>query len=123
MIIDIKKMYRTRDGREAVIYSLNGRNSQQPVIGAIRINRGGEGWTTQEWSTDGRWSFESGLAHEYDLVEYKGPVITKRYLPVKNLYGSSYDSLEAAKFFDCPILELTYADSDFKSVRKVKHGS
>lgn len=67
-MIDPKKTYRTRDGREVRIYAVDGCNDY-PVHGAI-LNE--YGWVVTTWRKDGR-SFRSGNGRDepYDLIEVK----------------------------------------------------
>ena len=48
-MIDIKKKYRTRDGREARIYATDG-SGHNPVHGAVK---GSEGWGFMQWKSCG----------------------------------------------------------------------
>ena len=64
-MIDPKKTYRTRDGREVRIYAVDGLNGCR-VHGAIRHPE--YGWEHRAWFTDGRmYSYPS----DSDLIEVK----------------------------------------------------
>jgi len=64
MTIDMKKQYRTRDGREVRIYAVDG-GGYKTVHGAIL--HPGEGWMGHWWGTDGT----DGGTHDKDLVEVR----------------------------------------------------
>ena len=65
-MIDPKKTYKTRDGREVRIYAVDGRNGHR-IHGAIYDGKA-HGWLHRAWFTDGR-------MHSYptdcDLIEVK----------------------------------------------------
>jgi hypothetical protein len=62
-MIDPKKKYTTRDGREVRIYAVDGEANQieHPIHGAFKNDRGG--WVQQGWFRDGK----KYIAHENDL--------------------------------------------------------
>jgi hypothetical protein len=62
-MIDPKKKYQTRDGREVRIYAVDGEANQieHPIHGAFKNDRGG--WVQQGWFRDGK----KYIAHENDL--------------------------------------------------------
>ena len=64
-MIDPKKQYRTRDGREVRIYAVDG-GGHRPIHGAILEN--GE-WLTERWSAGGEWAPQDCAASPYDLIE------------------------------------------------------
>ena len=64
-MIDPKKTYRTRDGREVRIYAVDG-ECHEPVHGALK-NYSGE-WLQAAWLKDGTNIYRSGDA---DLIEVK----------------------------------------------------
>jgi hypothetical protein len=66
-MIDPKKQYRTRDGREVRIYAVDG-GGAKPVHGAIRYN---ELWDFHCWSSLGYWALVSGAETPLDLIEVK----------------------------------------------------
>jgi hypothetical protein len=66
-MIDPKKQYRTRDGREVRIYAVDG-GGAKPVHGAIRNN---ELWDFHCWSSLGYWALVSGAETPLDLIEVK----------------------------------------------------
>jgi hypothetical protein len=63
-MIDPKKQYKTRDGREVRIYAVDG-EGQYPIHGAIREPCG---WVSAKWTRDGSW-----VSHKTttDLIEVK----------------------------------------------------
>ena len=78
-MIDPKKQYRTRDGREVRIYAVDGGGSK-PVHGAVRQ---GEVWGQEKWSMSGEWAPDDMAACLWDLIEVKPRIKTKAWL---NLY-------------------------------------
>jgi hypothetical protein len=70
-MIDINKTYRTRDGREVRIYSVDA-GGQYPVHGAIKVRD--DIWKTVSWTKKGTFSaapMNNALRTEDDLVEVK----------------------------------------------------
>lgn len=63
-MIDPKKTYRTRDGREVRIYAVDC-GGQMPVHGAIKRNGV---WVVRAWTKEGRWSMCDSIN---DLIEVK----------------------------------------------------
>jgi hypothetical protein len=63
-MIDINKKYRTRDGREARIYALNG-GGMHSVHGSVLMN---DGWRSCTWLFDGRITCADSCG---DLIEVK----------------------------------------------------
>ena len=61
-MIDPKKIYRTRDGREVRIYAVDG-GGHKPIHGAIRE---GDGWVAASWLHGGE-----GALHINSLIEVK----------------------------------------------------
>lgn len=80
MAIELGKTYRTRDGREAIVYATNGAGDY-PVHGAHMTV---DGWHIAVWTADG-FQFLSRNQHDLDLIEVKPRI--KRELWV-NLYPS-----------------------------------
>jgi len=70
-MIDPKKQFRTRDGREARIYAVDGKGPSSVVHGAVNA---GDGWVPLSWHADGRYNTQTGMA---DLIEVK-PRIKRR---------------------------------------------
>ena len=66
-MIDIKKQYRTRDGREVRIYATDG-SGRNPVHGSIKEE---DGWIYNVWPKSGRYSEDDDEEHRIDLVEIK----------------------------------------------------
>lgn len=64
-MIDIKKQYRTRDGREVRIYATDGKGPASVVHGAINYN---DGWVQHTWFADGMYHYTSSCR---DLIEVK----------------------------------------------------
>jgi hypothetical protein len=64
-MIDIKKTYRTRDGREVRIYAVDGRKGEE-VHGAFLTK---DGWVPCGWSESGLWC--DGGIDNADLIEVK----------------------------------------------------
>lgn len=64
-MIDIKKQYRTRDGREVRIYATDG-SEDMCVHGAIRFDGG---WASEVWTQHGKYFPPKESIH--DLIEVK----------------------------------------------------
>ena len=66
-MIDPKKQYRTRDGREVRIYAVDGADPY-PVHGAIKMD--GK-WGNSAWRADGGYLTHFNLVDPSDLIEVK----------------------------------------------------
>ena len=66
MMIDIKKKYRTRDGREVRIYATDGEHGEL-VHGAVKHKE--HGWQSWIWFADGH--FLDGEKNPLDLIEVR----------------------------------------------------
>lgn len=90
--IDMSKKYRTRDGREARIYAIDG-NAEFPVHGAIL--RGPDGWCSTSWGRAGS-SMSYGTCGD-DLIEIKPRIKRTVWLNVYPGYtGDSFRTKESA---------------------------
>lgn len=67
-MIDPKKLYRTRDGREVRIYAVDG-GEAFPVHGAVDVGDGE--WTQENWTQNGFWCGGEMKNHHLDLIEVK----------------------------------------------------
>lgn len=74
-MIDPKRTYRTRDGREVRIYAVDG-GGLYSVHEAV-LDSGG--WINREWAEDGTYCGEPGLA--IDLIEVKPRIVAKTPSP------------------------------------------
>ena len=75
-MIDPKKQYRTRDGREVRIYAVDGKGPSSVIHGAVNA---GDGWVPFSWFEDGRYRYgQDGT----DLIEVKPRIKTKAWLNV-----------------------------------------
>jgi hypothetical protein len=81
-MIDPKKQYRTRDGREVRIYAVDG-GGEFPVHGAIK--KPGDIWDSMCWGVNGEW-FSVADMDCYDLTEVK-PHIPQAPLTQENNNG------------------------------------
>lgn len=78
-MIDPKKLYRTRDGREVRIYAVDG-SPPYPVHGAVRD---ADGWCHEEWSDDGQWDrLNQRVNNNTDLIEVKPRIKRKVWVNV-----------------------------------------
>ena len=75
-MIDPKKTYRTRDGREVRIYAVDGKGPSSVVHGAVNA---GDGWVPLSWHADGRYNTQAGMA---DLIEVKPRIKRKVWVNV-----------------------------------------
>lgn len=66
-MIDPKKTYKTRDGREVRIYAVNQEDAEWPVHGAVKC----EGlWEVACWTKEGS-SWTPSKKADYDLIEVR----------------------------------------------------
>lgn len=68
-MIDINKKYRTVDGKEVRIYTVDG-GGKYPIHGAILKNKGW--WSVVSWTKEGK--YIQKCTNSYDLVEVKPKV-------------------------------------------------
>ena len=75
-MIDMKKQYRTRDGRDVRILCVDGPNPKYPVLGIIGNERSVCFWTnTGNYNTD-------GLFTVLDLIEVKPKIVVERWVNI-----------------------------------------
>lgn len=67
-MISMDKKYRTGDGREVIIHSVNGPNNIEPVIASVK---NGHEWMVSTWCANGQARFS--LGNSSDLVEVREP--------------------------------------------------
>lgn len=91
-MIDIKKQYRTRDGREVRIYAVDG-GGPWPVHGAIKTDGV---WSATSWTLDGHTHFNNPMC-AYDLVEVRPRI--KREVWV-NLYPNGVNATRSREQAD-----------------------
>lgn len=90
-MIDPKKTYRTRDGREVRIYAVDGREKLS-VHGAILTT---DGWSIATWATDGIHN-SNRFASDYDLIEVKPRIKREVWVNVYPEYCTPHSSKENA---------------------------
>ena len=94
-LISMDKTYRTRNGREVNIFTVDGRRKFFPVIGEVK--RDDENWIYCSWSKDGN---ECGFVDELDLIEVKPRIKRELWVAIypENhfLAGEIYASKEDA---------------------------
>ncbi len=107
-MIDPKKQYRIRDGREVRIYAVDG-GSEFCVHGAIRDSRGA--WEARQWPADGR--LAGLMAAACDLVEVKPRIQRKVWV---NVYergtGDVHTSRDSADEFSIGRIACVEIDID-----------
>jgi hypothetical protein len=108
--IDISKRYRTRDGREVLIYSTDTGHGFDQVHGAIKEVHG---WEMSAWGHNGMKDVSGIRQTLNDLVEVK-PRIKRTYWA--NIYGTGltyHDTKEEANNFQMgPILACVKIEID-----------
>jgi hypothetical protein len=92
-VLDITKNYKTKDGREIRIYSMEA-GGNYPIHGAILLSPGNS-WSPQSWTSEGNsLAGDRGMGGSTDLVEVKTYI---RYSIWVNIYESTIHP------DDCPI--------------------
>lgn len=92
-MIDKSKQYRTRDGREARIYCVDGA-APYPVHGAIK-NGDGE-WCGSAWRLNGDYKLNSPTFDENDLIEVKPRIQREVWVNVYPLFSSAFPDRASA---------------------------
>jgi len=92
-MIDPKKQYRTRDGREVRIYAVDGGVAGNGVHGAIRDKDGV--WYAYQWYPHG--GYLSGIGDPRDLVEVKPRIKLKMWVNIYPGYKHSFSSKHDAE--------------------------
>jgi hypothetical protein len=105
-MIEMGKIYRTRDGRAVRIYAVDGGAPDQAtrIHGAILCPLDEGGWNVASWGLTGRIDFNPHKEHPYDLFEVKPP-ITRTYWTVHHAipyvtpeqFETSFDSQTSAE--------------------------
>jgi hypothetical protein len=75
-MIDIKKQYRTRDGREVRIYATDGRGPRA-IHGAVWYD---EQWNQHQWRNNGKWDLYKDDCS--DLIQVKPRIKKPVYLHI-----------------------------------------
>jgi hypothetical protein len=110
--IELGKQYRTRDGREARIYAVDGQ-AHAPIHGATKEMRG---WVVREWAEDGQYL---DVRSDYDLIEVRPRI--KRTLWVNILPGDSFAAYHSRDLADsyqirhrkaCVPIEIDYEEGE-----------
>lgn len=106
-MIDIKKTYRTRDGREVRIYATDGHPSE-PVHGAFQDYSCA--WNSCIWKHDGTNIYGK---RDADLIEVKPRIKQTLWINIYNNYQSISSTEKFAKNkADCGILARVKVDID-----------
>lgn len=90
-MISMDKKYRTRDGREVRIYSVDG-GGMLSVHGAIKCLGG---WMVSQWCKDGLAYPESNAGK--DLIEVKPEIVIRQYLRCLDRKEPYYDMVPRAE--------------------------
>jgi hypothetical protein len=88
-MIDIKKQYRTKSGKEVKIYAIN-EDGPFPVHGAVK---GSHWWEMETWTQEGR--VDHYMEREDDLVEVPKRIQQTVYL---NIYDDSYNNYVSVRY-------------------------
>ena len=92
-MIDPKKQYRTRDGREVRIYAVDGGPHGNAIHGAIKSESGD--WIAQQWFHEGMYAYAG--SHMNDLIEVKPRIKRKVWVNVyERGFGDTHTSRESA---------------------------
>ena len=90
-MIDPKKLYRTRDGREVRIYATDGAN--ETVHGAVKNP---EGWVMCHWLVHSGLFCNHLFEHHFDLIEVKPRIQREVWVNVYPHNASYFRNREAA---------------------------
>ena len=78
-MIEMGKEYRTREGKPVRLYTVNGANASQPIVGERFVHA--DVWGVSTWDTQGRY-INGGTEHKFDLVEVKPVRVFERWVNV-----------------------------------------
>lgn len=106
-MIDPKKQYRTRDGREVRIYAVDGKGPSSVIHGAVNA---GDGWVPFSWFADGRYRYgQDGT----DLIEVKPRIKRKVWVNVyERGFGDTHTSRESADEYSSGRIACVEIDID-----------
>ncbi len=90
-MIDPKKQYRTRDGREVRIYAVDGEENY-PVHGAVKS----ADWSISYWTAHGR-ACNSAIESRLDLIEVKPRIKRKVWV---NVYHNGVNFFRSREYAD-----------------------
>jgi len=94
-MIDLKKQYKTRDGRDVKLYAIHPDNRLYRVVhGAIFVEYAPARWAIQDWNING--AYLEGKHSDKDLIEVKKTIEMECWLnvyPSGEAIGFSYRSL------------------------------
>ena len=115
-MIEMGKEYKTREGKPVRLYTVNGANASQPVVGERHIYD--DAWGVSTWDTQGRWTHD-GAEHKYDLIEVKPVLVVdgwlntyKDIMPVFHLTRRSADEQASPGRLSCLRIHRTYREGD-----------
>lgn len=117
-MISLDKKYKTRDGQEVKIYSVDG-NCYGYIHGAVMLESGE--WELRSWRKDGR--FMANSVTSIDLVEVKERKIIEGWANIcdNGTIGLLWDSKDDADAFRLEYeKECKYFDKKYKSFACVK---
>ena len=95
VVIDPKKTYRTRDGREVRIYAVDGGAHGNAIHGAVRDESGR--WVAEQWFHEGMYAHAG--SHMKDLIEARPRFKWKGWINVYRdgqVCSQPYDTREKA---------------------------
>jgi hypothetical protein len=96
-VIEMGKEYRTRDGREVILYTVSGSDDRRPVVGEYRISV--LTWVPTSWRKTGIW-WSDNRKSRYDLIEVKPVRVFERWVNIhQDGSSSSYRKREDADAF------------------------
>jgi len=96
-VIEMGKTYKTREGSPVRLYTVNGANASQPIVGERFVHA--DVWHTSTWDTQGRWTYD-GSEHKFDLIEVKPQRVYERWVNIdKNGLSYTYNTPDDAASF------------------------
>jgi hypothetical protein len=78
-VIELGKEYRTREGSLVRLYTVNGADASQPIVGERFVRA--DVWVVSTWDTQGRY-INGGTEHKFDLIEAKPVRVFERWVNV-----------------------------------------
>ncbi len=115
-MIEMGKKYKTRDGRDVILYTVSGSDETKPVVGEYRVSA--LTWVATSWRKTGIWNSDNHKS-KYDLIEVKPVRVLEAWINVDNAGATGFftSRVTADKFagnnrIACVYIRQEYTEGD-----------
>jgi hypothetical protein len=110
-MIDLSKIYKTRDGRHVELFT----QKERLIYGILKVNNK---WVSDNWFNDGSYQ-DSPFEHELDLIEVKEKKTVTGFLNIYRLHTSPIyesktlaQSLQMRGIIACKEITIEYEEGE-----------